>query len=220
MINQHNNIIWGKKCTCGQECFILQNKYHPWDEDVDMEITIVCNKCNNKVTIDRESASLYYDNKIYSYFKDIKGHVLDIGCGGGFLSRFILNNLMPCKVYGLDVDEGCIEELNDLAREDRFNFNKSNIKNIKTDYKDVHIDYIVCRDVLMFIENIDNFIDDISNTTAQGLRFMGWYIPTNKRIKNNVSPDEIALKLKERGWSVNVEYLDWYKSGYFINCDR
>ena len=37
-------------------------------------------------------------------------------------------------------------------------------------------------------------------------------------MKNKLTPQQIKNEYTKRGWIVESEYLDWYKSGYFINA--
>lgn len=37
-------------------------------------------------------------------------------------------------------------------------------------------------------------------------------------MKNKLEPQQIAYEYIKRGWKVELEYLNWYKSGYFINA--
>lgn len=76
-------------------------------------------------------------------------------------------------------------------------------------------DYLVSRDVFMFIEDTEQYFNDVTHLIHKGIYQMGWYITNHTRMKNTLKPDETA---KENGWQVEIEYLDWYKSGYFIKA--
>ncbi|MEG1142228.1 MAG: hypothetical protein RSE41_07270 [Clostridia bacterium] len=89
MFREHNFVIWGTYCKCGNDCSILQNKHHPWD-DTQFSIKLKCNVCNSDVVVDKNSAKIFYNNKIYSYFRNLYGEIVDLGCGGGFLSRYLI----------------------------------------------------------------------------------------------------------------------------------
>lgn len=89
MFKEHNNIIWGSQCSCGEENYILQNKYHPWIE-TDFKAVLSCPSCHRSLIIDRVCAEHYYNQKILSHFEDVKGKILDLGCGGGFLSHHLI----------------------------------------------------------------------------------------------------------------------------------
>ncbi|MEG1142227.1 MAG: hypothetical protein RSE41_07265 [Clostridia bacterium] len=70
----------------------------------------------------------------------------------------------------------------------------------------------------MFIEDTDQYFNDVSKIVNKGIRHMGWYFENNKRINNKLTPQQIKQEYSKRGWIVELEYLDWYKSGYFINA--
>jgi len=217
LFKEHKNIIWGTNCDCGKECSILQSEHHPWD-DTEFLVNLKCSSCNKDVIIDRERAARFYNEKIYSYYNNLEGSILDLGCGGGFLSRNLIKNNKITKVYGLDIDLESEVDLKDIIENPRFNFIHSDIDNINAIFQKRSIDYLVSRDVFMFIENTQKYFDDVTNIVTSGIKHMGWYIEGNKRMKNNLLPEQIAEEYIKRGWEVELEYLDWYKSGYFINA--
>lgn len=76
-------------------------------------------------------------------------------------------------------------------------------------------DYLVSRDVFMFIEDTEQYFNDVTHLIHKGIYQMGWDITNHPRMKNTLKSDETA---KENGWQVEIEYLDWYKSGYLIKA--
>ncbi|WP_373899402.1 class I SAM-dependent methyltransferase [Haloimpatiens sp. FM7315] len=273
MFKEHNYVAWGDICSCGSEVYVLQNKYHPW-EDVDFKIKIKCRNCGKSLEVDKSKAENFYNRKILSYFKDVEGTVIDLGCGSGFLSEYLLENNNVKKIYAIDndieskkfIDElnlanrlNCANELNcrDISNcEDKSDFdsrldwkNKSNLSDRcnfadklhlrdKSNNKDkitfLHmdicdlgkcfenkkVDYIVSRDVFMFVDDTERYFQDVNKVVSKGVRQMGWYIGENKRMRNKLTPEEIKEKLINRDWKVYLEDLDWYKSGYFIRADK
>lgn len=220
MFKKNEFVIWGSYCKCGSECSILQNEHHPWI-DTAFTIKLKCNSCGNEIIIDKKSAEVFYSNKIFSYYNGLYGKIIDLGCGSGFLSRYLLNQKEIDKIYGLDSDMNCIDELTDIINEQkRFEFINSDIKNIRSKFSSNSIDFLVSRDVFMFIEDTDRYFNDITEIVNKGLRQMGWYLEDNNRMKNKLEPQQIADEYTKRGWTVELEYLDWYKCGYFINAYR
>jgi len=207
MFKEHGFTVWGTYCKCGNECSILQNRYHPW---VDTEFTtkLKCSSCGNEVTIDRKCAEEFYNNKIYSYYNGLYGKVIDLGCGGGFLSRYLLNQAKVDKIYGLDCDVDCINELEDIKEQTKFQFIQSDIRNIGSKISSNSIDFLVSRDVFMFVEDTDRYFDDITRLVTKGIRQMAWYMKDNSRMKNKLEPKQIADEYIKRGWKVEIEYLD------------
>ena len=217
MFNENQYIIWGTYCKyCGNEYSILQSKYHPW-ADTDFKVKLKCSKCKNEVVIDNEKASKFYDSKIYSYFKDVYGSVIDLGCGGGFLSRHIIKYNEVDKVYGVDVDDESKNETSDITSL-KFQFIHSDIKELPQIFKPDSVDFLVSRDVFMFIEDTDKYFDDTFKIVKHGIKQMGWFVKGNTRMKNNLLPEDIAAEYEKRGWKTELTYLDWYKCGYFINA--
>lgn len=220
MFKEHNYAIWGDYCECGQECFILQNKFHPWIE-AEFKIKIQCNSCGKELEIDGEKASEFYSKKILSYFDNVEGICMDMGCGGGFLSSFLMKNEKVSKIYAIDNDSEYSDEIKSLDNgSGKISFINMDIRDLDKQFKDADIDYLVSRDVFMFIEDTEKFLDDATRIVSKGIRHMGWYVSGSERMKNNLHPEQIAQELERRGWKVKLEPLNWYKYGYFIEANK
>lgn len=218
MFREHNFNIWGTYCECGNDCSILQNKHHPWD-DTNFTTKLKCSVCGNELVVDKKNAQIFYDNKIFSYFNNIYGTVIDLGCGGGFLSRYLICQHSVDRVLGLDIDKDCIDELSDIVgQNEKFEFIEYDGQNLRRLFNEDSIEFMVSRDVFMFIEDTDQYFDDVSKIVKKGIRHMGWYSENNEKMKNKLTPQQIKNEYTKRGWIVESEYLDWYKSGYFINA--
>lgn len=165
-------------------------------------------------------AAAFYDEKILSYFAGVYGKVLDLGCGGGFLSRALLEENAIDKIYGLDIDEQCTDELKDIMISNKFQFIKVDISALGEVFGDRNVDFLVSRDVFMFIEDTDKYFEAITKIVSKEIRQMGWYQGSNNRMKNNLTPDKIVEEYNKRGWTTEIEYLDWYKAGYFIRASK
>lgn len=72
--------------------------------------------------------------------------------------------------------------------------------------------------MFMFIEDTNQYFDDVTNIVNKGIRQIGWYMRDSERMKNKLEPQQIAYEYIKRGWKAELEYLNWYKSGYFINA--
>lgn len=218
MFKENKFIIWGTYCTCGNECSILQSEHHPWI-DTTFTVKIKCNSCGREVTIDKKAAEAFYSDKVCTYFNGLYGKIIDLGCGEGFLSRYLLKQDKVDQIYGLDNNPDCINELADIIDEkNKFQFIHSDINNISSSFKPNSIDFLVSRDVFMFVEDTDRYFDDVTRIVSKGIRQMGWYVKDNNRMKNKLIPQQIADEYAKRGWKVELECLDWYKCGYFINA--
>lgn len=217
MFCEHNFTIWGSKCQCGNECSILQNIHHPWELD-DFQVKLCCDICKNIVTIDSYKAKAFYDLKVLDYFKTVYGNVIDLGCGGGFLSRNLIGNAKIKRIYGIDIDKYCEKELKDLLNNKKFEFFNGNLEKF---YKKLDsVDFLISRDTFMFIKDTDEYFKIIDKLVNVGVFHMGWYIEGNKKMQNHIYPDDVLKEYLNRGWNANIEYLNWYKSGYFIKAYR
>lgn len=181
---------------------------------------INCPLCGYENDVDQKAAENYYNHRIYSYFQSIHGIVLDLGCGGGLLSRFLLADSQVKKVYGLDKDGECANDLADLMENRKFQFIQADVSYLNNLFAESSLDFLVSRDVFMFISDTDRYFDDVTKLVNGGIRQMGWFMKDSQRMKNHLRPEQIADEYRKRGWNVNLELLDWYKSGYFIRADH
>lgn len=215
---QHKNTIWGGKCSCGEDCFILQDKYHPWMK-TDYSVELTCPKCKNEVVIDQEKAATYYNDKILSYYQHVTGNVIDLGCGGGFLSSYLLQNYGVEKIFACDIDPSVEAYVNGLSPS-RIKFINDDASEVSKYFKKDSVDYLVHRDVFMFIENTDKYFNDVTKIVSKGLVHMAWFMSNNERMKNQMLPEQIKQELEKRGWVVSLEYLEWYRCGYVIIANK
>lgn len=220
MFQEHPFAVWGTHCPCGADVFVHQNSFHPW-ERADLVIRMRCPKCGRNVAVDQAAASDYYSQKILSYYDDASGEVLDLGCGGGFLTEFLAKKDDVTCVHAIDPDEGCRESIGSLDDPGgKIRFAPADAGAIERLFPPGSLDYLVHRDVFMFIEDPGKYFDDVTRVVRRGIRHMGWYVAGNPRMKNAVKPDAIVAELQKRGWSAEIEYLDWYKCGYFVRADK
>lgn len=219
MFQEHDYSVWGSYCDkCGEPCSILQNGHHPWDKTA-FSIKINCSACGHERVIRQSDAEAFYNKKILSYFSGLSGFVLDLGCGSGFLSRALIQNQQIDKLYGLDTDPACEKATAGLCH-NRFKFVLADLRNLNQFFAPGSVDYLVSRDVFMFVEDTEQFFTDITSIVTTEIRQMGWFRRNNPRMRNRLEPRQIAHAYEERGWKTRIEYLDWYKSGYYICASK
>ncbi len=213
MMVEHQFVIWGTHCDCGEDCFILQNQFHPWVQ-CDFVVKMNCQKCGKEIMISQKEAMEFYNEKIYSCFHSVKGDIIDLGCGGGFITQFIANLDHVREVFGLDIQDSTV------GKENKVTFIKDDISNISKYFKEKSVDYIVHRDVFMFISDTKQYFDDVSKIVKRGVIQLGWYMKDNVRMLNQMHPEEIKTELEKKGFHVKLSYLDWYKCGYLIEANK
>ncbi len=112
--------------------------------------------------------------------------VLDVGCSYGYIGEWLIKN-KKCKMYGIDLDEVALEELNKRSiYEDTFKMNLDSVdsnkdKEIKRFQNlDTQFDYIICADVLEHLKNPTELLKFLS----QKLKYGGEVIVSVPNISN------------------------------------
>ncbi|MTI70551.1 MAG: class I SAM-dependent methyltransferase [Firmicutes bacterium] len=125
------------------------------------------------------------------------------------------------KVYATDIDSDCRDYIGRIDEiHNKIKFIEMDVKDLSKYFDRGDVDYLVSRDVFMFVEDTEKYFDDITSIVKKGIRQMGCYMKENKRMKNKITPVKISKELEKRGWKVEIEYLNWYKGGYFIKADK
>lgn len=209
-------MIWGTKCTfCGNDVFILQEENHPWFATNTVH-KVKCEVCETVNCINQREAERFYNSRIYEQYEHISGNVVDIGCGGGLITNYLDTKKEVDNIYAIDSDYVSKDSLN---LSDKIHFIHGNVEGIDKLLDGISIDYMVSRDVVMYIENLPLCIQKASHIVQKGMVIVGWYNPTLSRVKNDVHPEEIKTMLTGQGFEVEYKELNWYKWGYKINAN-
>lgn len=204
--------IWGKKCRCGNDAFAYFDE-HVWNED-NIKKEIVCESCKRKISVSTIEAREFYKNLIYNCFNDAKGNVLELGCGGGLLTAYLSNKKEIKNVVAIDNDMS-LEEINYINSLTNVNFYKMDLNNFDESVFNIHFDYIVCKDVLMYLDNIDYTFSKLSKI-SNNIILLNWYNKNHKNCLNKTTPVDILKIIKKYYDNVKIEYPEFYKWGYLI----
>lgn len=198
-----NKNVWGTKCDCGFDVFLYVPE-HPWME-IETTHAVTCLNCGKHHTISRCDAESFYNEKIYSCFKDVRGRVLEIGCGGGFITEYLRSKGDVSYICGIDLDESN-EICDDYICMD---LNKLDVSKLGK------YDYVVCRDVLMYLENLDDVFSKLSKV-ADKVLLLNWYNPNHKNCHNKTKIKDIVSIVRKYFDNIELEYPFFYKHGYLI----
>ena len=202
-----NKNIWGTICECKNEVYDFYDE-HPWMEDSSIIKTLRCNKCNKEHLLDYIKASEFYNNKIFDCFKYVSGKVLEIGCGGGLVTGYISSLDSVSYLATLDVDK---ESISDISNK-HYNVNLNDFDESVFDLK---FDYVICRDVLMYLDDLDYTFSKLSKISNKVI-LLNWYDINHKNCLNKTSPEDILKTLSKYYDNLVIEYPYFYKNGYLI----
>ena len=200
-----NENIWGTKCICGSEVFTFV-KEHPWIEG-EVSHVVKCPNCGEYNKISKEQAACFYESKVYNLFDEVKGRVLELGSGGGFITKYLSNKENVEYICAIDIDD----ESNEYANR----YIHGNIDDIELLNINENFDYVVCRDVLMYLNDLDKVFYEISKISSK-LLLLNWYNPNHKNCHNKTNPVEIFELANKYFKDIEIEYPSFYKWGYLI----
>ena len=204
MINKN---IWGCICECGEEVFDYFDD-HPWSNDKSILKTIKCNKCGRLCKIDCKIAGQFYNDKIFQCFKEVSGSVLEIGCGGGLISEYVASLETVTSLVTVDIDQDSMSIIaNKHYQMDLNNFDEDNFRE--------KFDYVICRDVLMYLDDIEYTFSKLSKISNKVI-LLNWYDKNHKNCLNKTPPLKILDILNKYYKNLVIEYPYFYKNGYLI----
>ena len=79
----------------------------------------------------------------------------------------------------------------------------------------MHFDYIVCRDVVMYLNDIDYTFNKLSKISNK-IVLLNWYKKEHKNCLNKTSPEDIFKILVKYYKNIEISYPYFYKWGYLI----
>ncbi len=138
-------------------------------------------------------------------------HILDLGCGNGFLSYDIVTNVKNVKLLGIDLNKNYIEFAKKYYKHPNLTFI---VGNALTDLPDKKFDIIILSNVLEHIEHRVKFL---------------------KQLKNRIGSDKYLLRvpLFERDWRVplmkelgldyrldRTHYIEYTQETFFEELER
>ena len=198
--------IWGTICECGNEVYNFYDD-HPWQDELIIK-EVRCNKCNKLHKIDNDIASDFYNKKIFNCFSNLSGKVLEIGCGGGLITNYITSLKNVSYVATLDIDEESISKISNKHY-------KVNLNDFDESIFDIKFDYVICRDVLMYLNDIDYTFNKLSKISNKVI-LLNWYDINHKNCLNKTSPTDILNILSNYYENLTIDYPFFYKKGYLI----
>lgn len=203
----NNKNVWGTYCECSNEVYTFKDE-HPWNGNIDIIEKVKCDKCGKVNEINCFKASEYLENKIYECFKNISGKVLEIGCGGGLITNYLVNNHKVEYLVTLDNDNESISEISN--KHINMDLNK-----IDLSVFDGEFDYVVCRDVLMYLNDIDYTLKELSKISKKVI-LLNWYNVEHKNCINKTEPIKILEIASKYYDNLELIYPWFYKNGYII----
>lgn len=203
----NNKNIWGCICTCGNDAFDYFDE-HPWCKDESILKIVKCDKCGKMYKINCDDAEKFYNKKIFECFKDVSGNVLEIGCGGGLISKYVAGlKTVECLVT-VDLDEYSMSNISD--KHYKMDLNKFDENIFETKF-----DYVICRDVLMYLDDIEYTFSKLAKISSKVI-LLNWYDVNHRNCLNKTPPLKILEILNKYYGDLVIQYPYFYKKGYLI----
>ena len=199
--------VWGTICECSNEVYTFKDE-HPWNGDEEIIETLTCDKCGKVHDINCFKASEFLENKIYECFKNASGNVLEIGCGGGLVTNCLKNNDKVKYLVTLDCDDESVSEISDKHI-------KMDLNHLDMSKFGIEFDYVVCRDVLMYLNDIEYTLKELSKISKKVI-LLNWYNVNHKNCINKTEPVKILEIASKYYDNLELVYPWFYKNGYII----
>lgn len=208
--------IWGKYCKCGNIVYDYFDEHLYLEENI--EKVIVCPKCKSDNIVSKEDARIFYNSLIYECFKDVKGKILELDCGGGLLTEYLSKKKDVELLVAIDRDMSN-DEINYIKSLTNDNFYNIDLNDFNESFFNTHFDYVVCKDVLMYLDDIEVIFKKISNISNK-IILLNWHNENHKNCFNKTSPIAIVEILKKYYNNIVIEYPSFYKWGYLIKTEE
>ena len=204
--------LWGTKCSCGNIVYGFFEESLFLEENISKEI--ICSNCNKISKVKIETARRFYNELIYDCFKDVKGKVLELGCGGGLLTKYLASKKDVESVVAVDNEmEG--KEINFINSLDKCLFVEMDLNDFDETLFSNKFDYIVCKDVLMYLDNIECTFSKLSKI-SHNIILLNWFNTRHKNCLNKMAPIDAFEVIKRYYKDIEIIYPSFYKWGYII----
>lgn len=151
---------------------------------------------------------LFILNKLVSDKKRVY-HILDAGCGEGFLTDLIYKNFKNVEITGLE----CVQEALDIAKRmnDKICFQQGNI--YRMPYEDSAFDIVICSEVLEHLQHPNRALRELERVSGIALLLTvpdePWFCLGNLlALKNIQSLGNPAGHINHWTYSGFVRYID------------
>ena len=147
-----------------------------------------------------------------SRLPEIKGkNILEIGCGNGFQSLYVLKNFQPATVTGIDINEYSINIAKAHVEEEKIENATFHVDNAQelSKIKSESMDMVINIESAFHYPNKDKFISEIYRVLKPGGHFLIADI-LNKKDNANLSPKKWRKGMSLFHWSENT-YMEAFK---------
>ncbi|MBR4270312.1 MAG: class I SAM-dependent methyltransferase [Clostridia bacterium] len=210
-----NNIV-GYECRCGEEVSFL-SELHPysWSDDFSLELT--CPKCKQAHTIDKTEAINFNAHKAHQLFDGIYGNVLEIGCEYGLLTNYISKNEKVNSITCVDIEDYLKSR---LLKSKKTKFVLADLEKLDTKKLDKKYDFLVCKDVLMCIMDIEKLVEKLSKI-CENVLILNWFNKESKNCKNkNATPMKVKNIFAKYYQNIKLSYPHIYNYCYLISASK
>jgi ubiquinone/menaquinone biosynthesis C-methylase UbiE len=155
------------------------------------------------------SSRLFY---LLKALKDVKGKVLDVGCGQGDVSEAVKHYYPDLSLTGVDISRGAI--YNAKKRVKGVKFVVSDVQNLS--FPDSSFDAVICLDVIEHVDRPQKALFEIARVLKKG-GLLQIFLPTEG---NLFTLEGLLIKMGWQGKKLHGGHLHHFSPNYAINMLR
>lgn len=203
---------WHGTCSCGEPVSV-ETTLSPLDDEP-VFFRLRCPACGAPVVISRAEAGNRTCDLMLKVYDGVRGKVLDVGTGGGFVASYAARLPAVSSVIAADLDP---EGLTLIGRHEKITTMVADVHALP--FPDQYFDSVISRDLFPFVENPPKALAEMERVAAEQIIIQAWYVEGSRRMRNDWLPGEVADYLDRLGWKVAWHWAEWDSCRYILAAD-
>ena len=115
-------------------------------------------------TKSQEESCFVLMEKLLAFIPEKRGNILDVGCGLGATTKYLLNYYSPENVLGINISSGQIEQAEINAPNCKFMLMDA----VAMDFEDNSFDNIICVEAALYFDTRERFLQEAKRVLKPG----------------------------------------------------